>query len=257
MNPLNLSIAPYIVGAMALLILAEIVWSVRSRRHVYEAKETGANFAILIGFQLSKLLLTGYQLFLFRFAGELAVWEMEKSATVFLFTFFATDFFYYLYHRAAHEIKFFWAFHIVHHSGMKMNLTTSYRLNWFAGLVGVFFYLPLAVLGFPPEFVGASIALNLVYQFFLHTEVIGTLGALEGVVNTPSAHRVHHGSNEIYLDKNYGGVLMVWDRLFGTYQPETETPRYGITTGAAGNNPFRLVLQGFYDLAAGRLTSKG
>jgi sterol desaturase/sphingolipid hydroxylase (fatty acid hydroxylase superfamily) len=100
-------------------------------------------------------------------------------------------------------------------------------------------------------------SLNLFFQFFLHTESIGKLGFLEGFINTPSAHRVHHGSNPEYIDKNYGGVLMIWDRMFGSYTPETTPVLYGITTGHVGYNPFKLVFHGFYDLFRGKLNSKG
>jgi len=97
-----------------------------------------------------------------------------------------------------------------------------------------------------------SYGLNLVYQFFLHTEFIDSMGPLEGVIDTPSAHRVHHGSNPIYIDKNFGGVFVIWDKIFGTYQPETEKVQYGLTTGFVSYNPFVLVLQGFADLLKGK-----
>lgn len=131
-----------------------------------------------------------------------------------------------------------------------MNLTSAYRLNWFSALVSPLFFVPLALLGFPPDYIVLSYVLNLLYQFFLHTEAIGKLGRMEGFIDTPSAHRVHHGQNDIYIDKNFGGVFMWWDRLFNTYQPETEKVKYGISGEAVSYNPFRLVLQGFINLFA-------
>lgn len=128
-----------------------------------------------------------------------------------------------------------------------MNLTTSFRLNWLSPLITPFFYLPVSLLGFDTRLVAPILAINLLYQFWLHTEMIGNLGFLEKIFNTPSNHRVHHGSNLIYLDKNYGGFLIVWDILFGTYQAETEQPKYGITTGFVSHNPFKLVFHGFFD----------
>ena len=128
-----------------------------------------------------------------------------------------------------------------------MNLTMAYRLNWLSAIISPVFFLPLAFLGIPTDFIVLSYALNLLYQFFMHTEAVGKLGWLEGIIDTPSAHRVHHGSDPIYIDKNFGGVFMIWDRLFGTYQPELEKPTYGLTTGFTSYNPFRLVFQGFIE----------
>jgi sterol desaturase/sphingolipid hydroxylase (fatty acid hydroxylase superfamily) len=138
-----------------------------------------------------------------------------------------------------------------------MNLTTAYRLNWFGAIVSPLFFIPLAIAGFPPDFIVASYALNLLYQFFLHTEAVGKLPVIEGVIDTPSAHRVHHGSNPIYIDKNFGGVFMIWDKLFKTYQPESEPVVYGITTGFISYNPFVLVFKGFIDLFKGKMKYKG
>lgn len=240
-----------------LLIMAEVIWNWRTRRGVYSFKETLANLAILVGFSITKRLLRGYHLFWLGLAGNWVGTSLSRNGGTFLLAFVLTDFMYYWHHRISHEIQFFWAFHVVHHSARHFNLTASYRLNWFGGLVSVFFYLPLIMLGLPPAFVASSMALNLFYQFFLHTEAVGRLGALEGILNTPSAHRVHHGSNEIYLDKNYGGVLMIWDRIFGTYEPEGEKAVYGITTGFVSYNPFMLVLHGFVDFVRARMHYRG
>jgi sterol desaturase/sphingolipid hydroxylase (fatty acid hydroxylase superfamily) len=138
-----------------------------------------------------------------------------------------------------------------------MNLTVAYRLNWLSALLTPFVVAPLVIVGFPFEFVIASFAINLLYQFFLHTEAIGKLGFIEGVLATPSAHRVHHGSNDEYIDKNFGGVLIIWDRLFGTYEVEKEKPVYGVTTGFISNNPFVLIVKGFVDFFKGRMNYKG
>jgi sterol desaturase/sphingolipid hydroxylase (fatty acid hydroxylase superfamily) len=247
---------PYIGAGMLLLLGAELLWSWGTKRAVYNAKETASNIFIFLGLQFSKTLFLGYQAFWLALAIRFAPVQLEPTVITFVLTFFVVDFLYYWQHRTLHELKFFWAFHLVHHSSPWMNLTTSYRLNWFSGLFGVFFFLPAALVGLPPLFIIGSISLNLLYQFPLHTEAIGKLGFLEGWINTPSAHRVHHGSNKIYIDKNYGGVLMIWDRLFGTYQPETEPVRYGITTGFVSHNPFKLITHGFIDLAKGKLNYK-
>jgi len=119
------------------------------------------------------------------------------------------------------------------------------------------FFIPAILIGLSPNMVAVSIALNLIYQFFLHTELIPQLGWIEKIFNTPSNHRVHHGSNGIYLDRNFGGFLIIWDRMFGTYQPETERPVYGITTGFVGHNPFTAVFHGFTEYFGGKMKSKG
>jgi sterol desaturase/sphingolipid hydroxylase (fatty acid hydroxylase superfamily) len=165
------------------------------------------------------------------------------------------DFIYYWFHRASHLWMPLWAFHHIHHSSTRMNLTYAYRLNWFSALVSPLFFVPLALLGLPSEYIVISYALNLLYQFFLHTEAIGKMGAIEGVIDTPSAHRVHHGSNEIYIDKNFGGVFMWWDKIFKTYQPETEKVIYGIPGNQVSYNPFKLVMQGFIELFSNKKQS--
>jgi sterol desaturase/sphingolipid hydroxylase (fatty acid hydroxylase superfamily) len=254
---LSRSLALVIIGCMAALVAAEMLWSWRKHKRVYNAKETLANVVILIGFQIAKVALFGYQLYWSNLAFSIALFPLPQTPLVFGLTFLLADFIYYWHHRVMHTVNFFWAFHVVHHSSPWMNLTTSYRLNWLSGIFGVFFYLPLIIIGFPPVYVAASLALGLLYQFFLHTEAIGTLGFLEGILNTPSAHRVHHASNAQYIDKNYGGVLMIWDRMFGTYIQEQEKPVYGITTGFQGHNPLKLVFHGFADALRGTMKYKG
>lgn len=233
---------------IAVLILAEIVWSWRNDKKVYQVKETFANIGVLVGFQLSKFFFTGYQLAVLGLAAQLAPFQLPRNGWVFLLAFVVADFIYYWFHRLSHVWKPLWAFHMVHHSSPLMNLTAAYRLNWFSALVSPAFFVPAALLGLPPAYIALSYALNLLYQFLLHTEAVDKLGPLEGILDTPSAHRVHHGSNPVYIDKNFGGVLLIWDRLFNTYQPETERVRYGLTTGFVSYNPFVLVLHGFIEL---------
>jgi sterol desaturase/sphingolipid hydroxylase (fatty acid hydroxylase superfamily) len=150
------------------------------------------------------------------------------------------DFVYYWDHRAGHEVRLLWASHVVHHSSQKYNLSTALRQTW-TGEYTVLFFLPVALVGVPVELVLAAWSLNLVYQFWIHTEAIDKLPRwFEAVFNTPSHHRVHHGSQAQYLDRNYGGVLIVWDRLFGTFEPEGERVRYGLTKNLETSNPLRV-----------------
>nr|HMS43070.1 sterol desaturase family protein [Pyrinomonadaceae bacterium] len=142
---------------------------------------------------------------------------------------FADDFLYYWFHRISHESRFFWNFHVVHHSSNQYNLSVAVRQSWFSGIAHWIFYLPLAFLGFPLWAFLFMHGLNLIYQFWIHTKVIKKMPAwFEFVFNTPSHHRVHHGVNDEYLDKNYGGIFIFWDRIFGSFVEEKEEVRYGI-----------------------------
>ena len=141
---------------------------------------------------------------------------------------FGWDLIYYWDHRISHEVRFFWASHVNHHSSREFNLSTALRQPWTA-FQTAFFVGTLALVGVSPALIVMSGAINLIYQYWIHTEVVDRIGPLEAVLNSPSHHRVHHGSNPQYLDKNYGGILIVWDRLFGTYEPEVEPVRYGLT----------------------------
>jgi len=238
----------WILLFLVVLVSAEILWSWKNDKKAYDIKETFSNLAVFAGFQFSKYIFAAYQLTILGLFVSIAPFKMPHNAWVFILTFITADFIYYWFHRVSHSWLPLWAFHMVHHSAMHMNLTAAYRLNWFAALISPLFFIPAAMLGMPADFIVISYGLNLVYQFFLHTEFVRNMGPLEGIIDTPSAHRVHHGSNLIYIDKNFGGVLIIWDKLFGTYQPETETVNYGLTTGFLSYNPFVLVLQGFADL---------
>ncbi|HWJ62058.1 MAG TPA: sterol desaturase family protein [Acidimicrobiales bacterium] len=138
------------------------------------------------------------------------------------------DLIYYWDHRISHETRFFWASHVNHHSSLEFNLSTALRQPWTA-FQTAFFVGFLALVGVSPALIVMSGAINLIYQYWIHTEVVGCIGPFERILNSASHHRVHHGSNPQYLDKNYGGIFIVWDRLFGTYEPEVEPVRYGLT----------------------------
>jgi sterol desaturase/sphingolipid hydroxylase (fatty acid hydroxylase superfamily) len=161
--------------------------------------------------------------------------------------FFADDLSYYWFHRVSHESRVFWASHVVHHSSRHYNLSTALRQTW-VPMTYFPFWLWMPLVGFPVWMVLLAQSWSLIYQFWIHTERIRRLPrALEAVLNTPSHHRVHHGSNQVYLDRNYGGILIVWDRLFGTFEPEGERVRYGLTKNVGSFNPVRVA---FHEYAA-------
>ncbi|MBK7535889.1 MAG: sterol desaturase family protein [Myxococcales bacterium] len=161
----------------------------------------------------------------------------ETAVTTWLLAFLGVDLGFYWQHRLSHRVGLFWAAHAVHHQGEDYNLGLALRQPWFSVLINWVYYLPLAVVGVPVTvFLGAA-GLNLVYQFFLHTRAIRTLGPLEWVLNTPSHHRVHHGRDADYLDCNYGGVFIIWDRLFGTFRQEHREPSFGTVEPFRSWNP--------------------
>jgi sterol desaturase/sphingolipid hydroxylase (fatty acid hydroxylase superfamily) len=162
--------------------------------------------------------------------------------------FVVEDLAYYWYHRTHHTIRIFWASHVVHHSSEFYNLSTALRQPW-TPFTAVFFWIPLALAGFSPWMILLQQSVSLLYQFFLHTERVHRLWApVELVMNTPSHHRVHHGSQSAYLDRNYGGILIVWDRLFGTFEPEGERVVYGLTKNISTFNPARVAFHEFADI---------
>lgn len=243
-----------IPGFLALLAL-EVLWT---RRHPvgrgYEKRDTLASLAMGIGNVVISAVTTlgavalwswGYQHRLWSLGAPLAAWSW-------LLLFFAEDLCYYWFHRAHHEVRLMWAAHVNHHSSQYFNLSTALRQPWFTPITGPIFWLPLALLGYPPAMILTAQAVSLIYQFWIHTEVVQKLPRpIEWLFNTPSHHRVHHGKNVAYLDRNHGGVLIVWDRLFGTFAPEAaaEPVRYGITRDLTTFNPLRIATHEFAALA--------
>lgn len=235
------------LALVAVALVAEIVWNYREHKNVYKRKDTWASLSVFIGFQLSKVITSGYFLVVMEFISRFKIIRLNESALTFIVTFLLVDLIYYWYHRLSHRYRFLWAFHFTHHTGQQFNLLTAYRLNWFSFIITPLFVIPLAIFGFPVSYIAISLVLNLFYQFFLHTEMVPRIPFLEGFINTPSAHRVHHAYNEKYLNKNFSGVFAFWDVLFKTYEPETETPKYGLKSGFVSNNPWVLVYKGFAD----------
>jgi alkylglycerol monooxygenase len=161
----------------------------------------------------------------------------------------AYDFFYYWNHRIDHEVGLFWAAHVVHHQSEHFNLSTALRQPSSGVLLGWIFYLPMAVAGVPPVVFVTVGLIDLLYQFWIHTELVGKLGWFDRVFASPSNHRVHHGVNDRYLDKNYGGILIIWDRLFGTYEDEVEPPVYGVRGGLSTFDPIAANLSYYATMA--------
>ena len=234
-----------LVAAPAVLLCSLVEAVVLSRRGGYDWREFGVS---LFDFVLRIAVLVAVP---FSLGAPLVRWAWEHRLTTIqvdgwasaLALFLLLEFFYYWLHRAGHRVRWFWANHAVHHTPNQLNLAASLRIGAFGKLTGnVLFLLPLVWLGFDIRTVLAALTLNLLYQFWLHATWIPKLGWLEGVLNTPSAHRVHHAANLDYLDANYGGVLIVFDRLFDTYRPERDDLpcRYGLLHPMTSHNPLRV-----------------
>lgn len=235
---------PWILLVMLALAAGEFAW--RRRARGYDLAAAGASLGVAVGQAVIRPV-TG--IVLAAIFATLAGWapfhlpagDWRTWAAAFI----AVEFAYYWFHRASHRVRWMWATHAVHHSAQEMVLPAAIRLGWteFFSLGWVFF-ASLVLIGFPPLVIAVLLSLNLIYQFPLHTEAIGKLGPLEWVFNTPSHHRAHHSRDEAFLDCNFGGTLIVFDRMFGTFRAEPHEGglHYGLYKRETGNNPFRIAL---------------
>nr|WP_164491476.1 sterol desaturase family protein [Vibrio mediterranei] len=215
----------------------------------YSLKELACNFSLAGLHQLTDLIAGLFiaKLYLLVFGWKL--FDIKMSLGMFLALMVLQDFFYYWFHRASHRIRWMWAAHVVHHSSENMNFSTAFRQSLMYPLAGMWlFWMPLVIIGFDPKWVVFVVLLNLGLQFFVHTQWIRRLGPLEWVINTPSHHRVHHGVNAQYIDKNYAGILIIWDRMFGTFEPEVEEVRYGISKPVNSFNPITVTFAEWKDM---------
>lgn len=236
----------YAVPAFMVLIVCEAFVTRRRGRHAYEMRDAVASLAMFAGDAVivTALKSVDYAIFSASYAYRFA--EIGFTPAGWLAGFVAIDFVYYWFHRASHEVRFFWASHVPHHSTEEFNYTTALRQPWTAPFTRMMFYWPLPLLGFHPTMLMTAAALLTIYGFWTHTREIDRLGVLEAMLVTPSHHRVHHGSNPEYLDRNYGNLLIVWDKLFGTFAPERAPVRYGLTKNIHTYNPIRIA---FHELA--------
>nr|WP_249128895.1 sterol desaturase family protein [Bradyrhizobium japonicum] len=217
-----------------------------AHRETHDWRESVASFGVALGQNLLRAVEAGILAVPFAFLHEHRLFDFAQAGPPALAgLFIGSEFLYYWQHRASHRIRWMWATHAVHHSTTRLNLTAAIRLGWTGNISGNFlFFLPLALIGFHPLAIIAMLGINLFYQFFIHSEFAPRLGALEWLLNTPSHHRVHHACNEPCLDRNYGGILIVFDRLFGTFaeRPSDQPLRFGLVGGTPSFNPVRIAL---------------
>lgn len=239
---------PFFIG----LVCAEIIWARFHSNVTYEMRDTMASLSMGLGNFVAGFATVLVVFATFSWAHQYRLFDVGFEWWAFALIFFAEDFVYYWFHRLSHEHRIWWAAHINHHTSQHFNLSTALRQTWTGfPCLSWTLWVPLAWVGFPPELILFQMGVSLVYQFWFHTEAIDQLWRpLEIVFNTASHHRVHHAINPRYLDRNYGGILIVWDRLFGTFVPEdkaAEPCRYGVVKQIATFNPLRIA---FHEWAA-------
>ena len=234
---------PFFILAMAI----ELFVTTREQlKHVkgYETKDALASISmglgnVILGFASKALVL----LALFWVFDNFRFFEIPIAWWSFVLLFFADDLSYYWFHRISHQCRLFWASHVVHHSSQHYNLSTALRQTWSGGFYTFVFWIWLPLVGFHPAMILLQMSISLLYQFWIHTEAIDKMPRwFEAIFNTPSHHRVHHGSNPIYLDRNHAGILIIWDKLFGTFQPELKEEKvsYGLVKNISTFNPVKI-----------------
>lgn len=229
MNKSSLSVYITYIIPLGLIGLAIIGYMLNHKKTKKLMLETCTNMGIFLGFQIFMQYARGFNQTIFTHLKVFSLGQIESAPLVFVLCFLLVDFTYYWVHRLSHKFPFLWSMHSVHHSSNEFNFSTALRLPWFAPFFNWVFYIPLVLIGLPLKYIAVSHILNLWFQFFVHTKMIHKLGCLDHVFNSPANHRVHHSREVHYLDRNFGGVFMIWDKLFGTYQYEKqEVKDFGI-----------------------------
>jgi sterol desaturase/sphingolipid hydroxylase (fatty acid hydroxylase superfamily) len=239
----------YAVPIFVVSMAIEFLIARHQQREVYERRDAFTSIAMGIGAVVVGLPFRVGFLWVLTKVYEHRLFTMPSGVLGFVLLLFAEDLCYYWSHRTNHEVRLFWAGHVNHHSSEHYTLATALRQSWTQPYLMWIFWLPLPLLGFSPELILLQQAVSLVYQFFIHTQLVGKLGPLEWIFNTPSHHRVHHATNVRYLDKNHAGIFIIWDRLFGTFAAERDddAPVYGLTTNVKS---FALLHVAFHEWAA-------
>ena len=227
---MKLDLIAFAVPFFVFFMFFEYYVSKKKNKNIHQFNESVANINVGIVERISDLLTTGSFFFLFTWLHEnFSLFDITQNWYTWILLFLSTDFVWYWYHRFGHEINLFWAAHIVHHQSDDFNYTAAARITIIQAVARGLFWSILPIIGFPPQMITVLLLIHGTYPFFTHTQLIGKLGWLEYIIVTPSHHRVHHSSNPEYLDKNYGDMLIIWDKIFGTFVEETVEPKYGLT----------------------------
>ena len=238
----------FAIPVFVALIIIEVVINAKKNLNLYKFKDSSANITMGLGSVVIGLLTKTFAFFVFLWIYQFRLFGIPNTWWMWSLLLLADDFTFYWYHRLAHQIRFFWAAHVQHHSSEHMNFSVALRQSWGEPFIKFLFYIWLPFIGFNPVSILIMQAISLVYQFFPHTKLIGKLGPIEWIFNTPSHHRVHHATQVQYLDKNHAGILIIWDRMFGTFQKEIEVPIYGITENINSFSPLKIASHEYISL---------
>lgn len=230
------------------LIVVEVLINAKKNLNLYKFKDSAANITMGLGSVVIGLLTKTFAFFVFLWIYQFRLFEIPNTWWMWGLLLLADDVTFYWYHRSAHEIRFFWAAHVQHHSSEHMNFSVALRQSWGEPFIKFLFYMWLPFIGFNPVYILIMQSISLVYQFFPHTKLVGKLGPIEWIFNSPSHHRVHHATQVQYLDKNHAGILIIWDRMFGTFQKEIEVPIYGITENINSFSPLKIASHEYISL---------
>ena len=235
----------YAIGAPIVLIMifAEVLISNWQNKTYYKQEDSLCTAGLLAGNILIAFAVKGFALALHFYLYEFRLLDLSAVIplwAMWLLTFVLIDLVFYIYHRMSHRMRFLWAIHMSHHSSEEMNFAVSFRQAWFGPISKIPFFVSLPLIGLDPTIIAVAGVISTLWGIVGHTQIVNKLGPLEWVFNTPSHHRVHHGSNKQYIDKNYGNLLIIWDRMFGTFEPEREQVQYGLVNNVNTFNPVKI-----------------
>ena len=248
----------YAIPFFIVTLIIEIIVDAREKTNAYETKDAITSITMGLGNVFLGLISKTIV-----FATLIVIYDNFRLLSIpfvwwgWILLLIIEDFTYYWFHRISHESRFFWASHVVHHSSQKYNLSTALRQTWTGSFLSFVFWLWLPLLGFHPVMILAQMSISLIYQYWIHTELIKKMPDwFEAIFNTPSHHRVHHATNPQYLDRNHAGIFIIWDKLFGTFEPEKEKPVYGLTNNIGSFNPLFVAFHEWVAMFSDVLISK-
>ena len=243
----------YVVALPIILLMIFVEVIVASARNIsaYKTNDSLGTLGLLTGNILMAVSIKGFTLAFHLFLYEFRVFDLVSLFPIWilwLMTFVLIDFIFYFYHRISHRSRFLWAIHMSHHSSEEMNFVVAYRQAWLGPISKVPFFMILPIIGLDPTMIAVAGVLSTLWGIVGHTQIINKLGPFEWIFNTPSHHRVHHGSNAQYIDRNYGNLLIIWDRFFGTFEPENEPVKYGLVKNVNTFNPIKITFMGWQEI---------
>jgi len=243
-----IDITVYAIPVFFIFISIEILIGHLRNNQSYSKKDTISSLSLFAGNAIILLFSNSLFYIFYSFLYQYRIFELDTDIWGWILHFIAVDFIFYWFHRASHRVRFLWASHVNHHSSMHLNFSTALRQSWTGPFMRPLFYWLLPILGFNPLIMLTMGSLATIYGFWTHTEHIGKLGILEWIFVTPSHHRVHHGSDIEYIDHNYSNVFIIWDRMFGTFVPETKPVTYGLINNINTFNPLKIVFHEWVSL---------